>query len=74
MKYRVNFKCYWFNTGLADNHSYINHEDFDTIEEAIAFKEKVDARDETIEIENGYIESDGTIVKYFPPREEPFFL
>ena len=71
MKYRVNFKCYWYNTGSADNHSYINHEDFDTLEEAMSFKNRVDERDETIEIDNGFIEENGEIVKYYPPREEP---
>ncbi len=71
MKYRVNFKCYWYNTGAADNHYYTNHEDFDTIEEATSFKDRVDSRDETIEIENGFIDGDGIIVKYYPSREEP---
>jgi hypothetical protein len=71
MKYRVNFKCYWYNTGRADNHSYINHKDFDTLEDAVVFKNRVDERDETIEIENGFIEGDGVIVRYYPPREEP---
>ena len=70
MKYRVNFKCYWYNTGAADNHYYTNFEDFDTPEEAVAFKKRVDERDETIEIENGFIDGDGVIVKYYPPREE----
>lgn len=71
MKYRVNFKCYWYNTGAADNHTYIKHEDFDTEEEAIIFKQRVDARDKTIEIENGFIDGDGEIVRYYPAREEP---
>ena len=71
MKYRVNFKCYWYNTGRADNHNYTNFEDFDTLEEAVAFKKRVDERDETIEIDNGFIDGDGIIVKYYPAREEP---
>ena len=66
MKYRVKYKCYWYNTGAADNHSYIKYDDFDTLEEAIKFKEMVDNRDETIEIENGFIQGDGIIVKYYP--------
>lgn len=70
MKYRVKFKCYWYNTGRADNHYYINYEDFDTLSEAISFKERVDMRDETIEIENGFIDGDGEIVKYITSREE----
>ena len=74
MKYRVKFKCYYYNTGCADNHYYINNEDFETLAEAMIFKEKVDTRDETIIIENGFIAEDGYIVKYFPPREEPIFL
>lgn len=41
MKYRVKYKCYWYNTGAGDNHYYINNEDFDTIEEAEAFKQRV---------------------------------
>ena len=41
MKYRVKFRCYWYNTGAGDNHHYINHEDFDTIEEAKAFADRV---------------------------------
>ncbi len=71
MKYRVKFKCYWYNTGSADNHTYIKHEDFDTEEEAIIFKQRVDARDKTIKIENGFIDGDGEIVRYYPAREEP---
>ena len=23
MKYRVKYKCYWYNTGQGDNHYYI---------------------------------------------------
>ena len=42
MKYRVKFNCYWYNTGLADNHTYENYEDFDTIEMAELFKQIVD--------------------------------
>lgn len=68
MKYRVKFRCYWYNTGAADNHYYINYEDFDTLEEAISFKERVDGKDETIEIENGFIDGKGL---YYPAREEP---
>lgn len=71
MKYRVKFECYWFNIGASDNHTYIKHEDFDTEEEAIIFKKRVDARDKTIEIENGFIDGDGEIVRYYPAREEP---
>lgn len=41
MKYRVKFKCYWYNTGAADNHYYINYEEFDTFEEAQAFEKRV---------------------------------
>lgn len=93
MKYRVKFKCYWYNTGAADNHHYDNYEDFDTLEEAKAFKERVDEQLEMnqkrdrnkitydeyykwkktfqlIEIENGFIEGYGKIVKYYPEKEE----
>ena len=42
MKYRVKFKCYHYNTGYADNGTYMNYEDFDTIEESIVFKERVE--------------------------------
>jgi len=110
MKYRVKFKCYWYNTGMADNHSYINHEDFDTLEEANTFKNRVDTQyknskrrvlykyshnepasdyelkynppitfeekeawnksENFIEIENGFIESEATIFKYYPATEE----
>lgn len=42
MKYRVKYKCYWYNTGLADNHYYIENKDFDTIGEAESFKKRVD--------------------------------
>lgn len=69
MKFRVKFNCY-YNTGAADNHQYTNFEDFDSLDEAITFKNRVDNRDETIEIENGFIDGDGFIVKYYPPREE----
>jgi hypothetical protein len=41
MKYRVKFKCYHFNTGYADNGSYINHEDFDNIDDAIDYAIRV---------------------------------
>lgn len=44
MKYRVKFKCYWYNTGAADNHYYENFEDFDTIGEAETFKKRVDTQ------------------------------
>jgi len=74
MKYRVKFNCYWYNTGAADNHYYVNHEDFDTLEEAQVFKKRVDDQvDEkkySIEIENGFIEDHGEIVKFYPEREE----
>lgn len=93
MKYRVKFKCYWYNTGMGDNHSYINYEDFDTLEEAESFKARVDKQLEMsqkyeyreidyttysnwrksfnpIEIENGFIEDYGKIVKFYPEREE----
>ena len=42
MKYRVKFKCYWYNTGAADNHYYINYEDFDTLEEAEKYKTRIE--------------------------------
>ena len=42
MKYRVKYKCYWYNTGQGDNHYYIENEDFDTLEEAESFKARVD--------------------------------
>lgn len=114
MKYRVKFKCYWYNTGLSDNHYYIRKEDFDTLDEAIEFKSKVDEQyemskrvivyswqkvedlteyerkyknpiskdeydkwinsDRFIEIENGFIDSEAEIVKYFPSREEKLNL
>lgn len=109
MKYRVKFQCYWYNTGAADNHHYTNFEDFDTIEEAEKFLERVNMQYEMsqkrivyswekykpteyeikydklikyedfekwnnsenhIEVENGFISGYGTIVKYFPEREE----
>jgi hypothetical protein len=41
MKYRVKFKCYHYNTGDVMNHSYIKCVDFDTVEEAKSFKERV---------------------------------
>lgn len=41
MKYRVKFKCYWYNTGAADNHYYIRNEDFDTLAEAQDFQQRV---------------------------------
>lgn len=41
MKYRVKFECYWYNTGAADNHHYTNWEDFDTIEEAESYRDRV---------------------------------
>lgn len=41
VKYRVKFKCYWYNTGAADNHYYINYEDFNTLEEAQVFEKKI---------------------------------
>lgn len=41
MKYRVNFECYWYNTGAADNHHYINCEDFNTFDEAITFRDRI---------------------------------
>lgn len=44
MKYRVKFKCYWYNTGAADNHYYDRNEDFDTLEDATAFKVRVDTQ------------------------------
>ena len=59
MKYKVKFRCYWYNTGQADNHYYTNYEIFDTIEEAQKF------------IKNGFIDGIATIVKYYPEREEP---
>lgn len=72
MKYKVKFRCYWYNTGQSDNHYYTNYEIFDTIDEAQKFKEKVDNRDyQDIEIENGFIDGVATIVKYYPEREEP---
>ncbi len=74
MKYRVKFKCYWYNTGMADNHYYDNFEDFDTLDEAKEFKKRVDDQvneiKNTIEIENGFIEDYGRIVKFYPQREE----
>ena len=42
MKYRVKYKCYWYNTGMGDNHYYIENEDFDTLEEAESFKVRID--------------------------------
>lgn len=41
MKYKVNFQCYWYNTGAADNHYYINYEEFDTLGEAQTFKDRI---------------------------------
>ena len=41
VKYGVEFSCYWYNTGMADNHSYINTEKFDTLEEAQKFRDKL---------------------------------
>ena len=110
MKYRVKYKCYWYNTGAADNHSYIAKKNFDTLEEAKDYKDRVDKQyeiinskilyswekledlteyerkyknpiskeeydkwmesDKFIEVENGFIESEAEIVKYFPEREE----
>ena len=74
MKYRVKFRCYWYNTGEGDNHYYTNYEDFDTLEEAKSFKTRVDNQkdniEHTIEIENGFIDDYGEIVKFYPEREE----
>ena len=44
IKYRVKFKCHWYNTGNADNHSYDNFEDFDTIEQAKEFQSRVNTQ------------------------------
>lgn len=44
MKYKVKYECYWFNTGAADNHYYEESHSFNTIEEAIAFKKRVDTQ------------------------------
>lgn len=41
MHYRVKFRCYHYNTGAADNHSYIETADFDTYSEAEKFKNRV---------------------------------
>lgn len=81
MKYRVKFKCYWYNTGAGDNHYYTRNEDFDTIEEAEVYRNRVDTQfseydkewensSNYIEVENGFIASKATVVKYFPEREE----
>lgn len=88
MKYRVKFQCYWYNTGAADNHYYDNYEDFDTIQEAKMFAERVRkqkaASNSTnvfdwnnwkdsgnlIEVENGFISGEPTIVKHFQSYEE----
>ena len=82
MKYRVNFKCYWYNTGMGDNHHYTNYEDFDTLEEAESFKKRVD---EQFEMSQKYEHRDIDytnysnwqksfnsieIVKFYPEREE----
>lgn len=48
-KYRVKYKCYWYNTGAADNHSYIEKRDFDSLEDAIKFFHRVH---EQYEMEN----------------------
>ena len=37
-KFRVEFKCYHYNTGSADNYSYMSHEDFDELEDAQRFR------------------------------------
>lgn len=91
MKYRVKFKCYWYNTGGGDNGHYMNHEDFDTLEEAQKYQTRVikqrklyadnsegwvkrnsewENSEDFIEIENGYIAGDPTIVKFYPEYEE----
>lgn len=78
MKYRVKYQCYWWNTGAADNHYYIKCDDFETLKEAEDFRDRVnkqfegfdDDLDQTIEIENGFISSEATIVKFYPSREE----
>lgn len=91
MRYRVKFKCYHYNTGAADNCYYINREDFDTLEEATAFNERIAKQinlfadnsdgwiqrnqkwidsDQFIEIEDGFIEDYGTVVKFYPETEE----
>jgi hypothetical protein len=41
MKFRVKFKCYQYNTGRGDNKSYDKFEDFDTIEQATDYSNKV---------------------------------
>jgi len=41
MKYRVKFKCYHYNTGAADNCTYDNYEDFDTLPEAHTFRTRL---------------------------------
>lgn len=40
-KYRVKFKCYHYNTGSANNGSYWNYEDFETLQQADDFKKKL---------------------------------
>jgi len=40
--YKVEFKYYQYNSGLADNGTYTHSCDFDNIEEAKEFKNKID--------------------------------
>lgn len=107
MKYRVKYKCYWYNTGAADNHNYTANEDFEKIDDAIRFKNRVNEEYEMgkreilsckrklsdyekkynttitweeheiweknfdhIGVENGYITSEASIVKFYPEVEE----
>lgn len=39
--YRVEFKCYHYNTGYADNYTFMAREDFITIDDAMDFRNKL---------------------------------
>lgn len=67
MKYRVKFECYHYNTGSADNHTYTGFEDFDTIEEAQKFKDKLI---EQREMEQAYGYSKISYVEYDKWKEK----
>lgn len=43
-KYRVKFRCYHYNTGMADNGHYYHVEEFDDTESAQAFKVKINSQ------------------------------
>jgi hypothetical protein len=68
MKYRVKYKCYWYNTGAADNCHYETKKDFDTMGEAQSFRDKVN---EQFKMNNNY-NSNKITFKEFKRWEKKF--